>query len=117
MRQGVFRSTDAGASWKLLGSITGVQVVAIDPASLATIYAGTGRGVLKSTDGGESWTSAGLAGTPVSILAIDPITPSTLYAAGKGDHYYKSTDGGASWTDFVLGVPCGRGHWNFLFHA
>src|SRR5262245_54397777 len=36
---GVFKSADAGMSWKLLGGITGAQVLALDPTSVSTIYA------------------------------------------------------------------------------
>jgi photosystem II stability/assembly factor-like uncharacterized protein len=101
---GVFKSADAGMNWKLLGGITGAQVLALDPTSASTIYAGTNRGVFASTDSGESWHSAGLSGTSISQLVIDPLTPSTLYAA-YGDRVYKSTNGGASWTGFALGLP------------
>lgn len=101
---GVFKSADAGASWSLLGGIPGAQVLALDPNSAATVYAGTNRGVFASTDGGESWQSAGLSGTSVIQLVIDPIIPSTLYAA-YGDRVYKTTDGGANWTGFALGLP------------
>ena len=101
----VFKSTDGGASWKVLGSITGVLVLALDPTSASNLYAGTAHGVLKSTDGGGNWDSAGLSGTSVTVLAVDPITPTTLYAGGTGDHVYKSTDGGGSWTAFAVGIP------------
>ena len=100
----LFRSTDAGATWTLL-SVIGVQVVALDPTSASTIYAGTRSGLLKSTDGGESWNSAGLAGQDVTVLAVDPITPSTLYAAAGDANVYKSTDGGQSWTAYAVGFP------------
>ena len=102
---GVFKSVDAGASWRLLGGITGAQALALDLNSASTIYAGTNRGVFASTDGGESWHSAGLAGTSVNQLVMDQSTPSTLYAAANGDRIYKTTDGGASWTGFALGLP------------
>ncbi len=69
---------------------------------------GTG-GVFKSTNGAGSWTAinAGLADTDVNALAIDPMTPATLYA-GTGRGVFKSINGGGSWngvnaglTDFV----------------
>ncbi len=101
---GLFRSTDSGGSWRLL-SIIGVQVVALDPGSASTIYAGTRSGVLKSTDRGESWNSAGLAGRNVSQLAVDPITPSTLYAGAGDANIYKSTDAGQIWTTYAVGFP------------
>jgi photosystem II stability/assembly factor-like uncharacterized protein len=69
-----------------------VSALAIDPDNTATIYAGTNSGVFKSTNGGESWSSLTIS---ASALAIDPITPTILYANANG--VSKSTDGGASW--------------------
>jgi hypothetical protein len=53
----------------------------------STLYAGSaglaGNGVVKSTDAGATWEAAGLTlGT--YVLAIDPLTPSTLYAGTRG---------------------------------
>ena len=58
------------------------NALAIDPATPATLYAGTYGGVFKSTDGGGNWhaVNTGLTDTPVRALAIDPATPATLYA-------------------------------------
>src|SRR5215475_11132155 len=48
---GIFRSTDGGTSWRALGGIDGVNVVALNPSSASTVYAGASTGVFKSTDG------------------------------------------------------------------
>jgi photosystem II stability/assembly factor-like uncharacterized protein len=99
----VFKSTDGGASWKALANIARVNVLAVDPISASTTYAGTAGGLFKSTDGGGSWATS-LPGTSIRELVIDPITPSNLYAAG--DKLYRSTDAGASWTALSFG-PAG----------
>jgi len=54
---------------------------------------------LKSTDGGTSWATANgaLPTTNVLALAIDPTTPSTLFA-GTDAGVFKSTDSAQSWT-------------------
>jgi photosystem II stability/assembly factor-like uncharacterized protein len=65
-----------------------------------TLYAGTyGGGVFKSTDGGANWSLAnsGLTNFYVNALAIDPNTPTTLYAGTNGG-VFKSADGGANWS-------------------
>ncbi len=103
-----FKSTDGGFNWRLLGGITGAAVLALDPVSLSTVYAGTSHGVWKSTDAGESWTFAGLPATAVTTIVIDPLTPATLYAASSTDRVYKSTDGGANWTSFAVGFSVSR---------
>jgi hypothetical protein len=60
--------------------------------------------------GNNIWTSSGPADVDVLALAIDPITPTTLYAgtsdpAGSGrGGVYKSTNGGASWTAVNTGL-------------
>ena len=49
------------------------------------------------------WTSHGPHGGNVHALAIDPITPSTLYA-GTGGGVFKSTDAGATWSAANTGL-------------
>jgi len=93
---GVFKSTDAGASWSAVntGLPDGIAVgaLAIDPITPHALYAGwtspycpdigcTG-GVFKSTDGAARWESlnTGLPNTGVFALGIDPTAPRRLYA-------------------------------------
>jgi hypothetical protein len=87
---------------------TDIVVLAVDPQTPTTLYAGTsgrysgtsGGGVFKSTDGGASWKPIGPTnGASISALGIDPSTPTILYAATTDPvtAVYKSTDGGTSW--------------------
>lgn len=46
----------------------------------------------------DVWTSHGPDGGTVSKLAIDPQTPTTLYAGTSGGGVYKSTNGGETWS-------------------
>jgi len=52
------------------------------------------------------WISRGLAGETIYSLAIDPKTPSTLYAGVYGEEggVFKTTDGGGSWTAAHTGL-------------
>src|SRR5262249_10770840 len=66
--------------------------------------------VFKTTDGGTSWNdaSSGLPGSNdsfVSTLAIDPRTPSTVYAGTFGGEVFKTTNGGMSWGQGSAGLP------------
>jgi photosystem II stability/assembly factor-like uncharacterized protein len=88
----VFKSTDAGASWRPArsGLAThqgeGITALVIDPANATTLYAATsGSGIFRSTDAGSSWHpfNAGLAVLDVESLAIDA-TGRTLYAGSAG---------------------------------
>ena len=106
-----FKSTDGGGSWNVISGIVRVRLLVIDPTNSSTIYAGTFPNyadtfrvpfysILKSTDGGESWNAINTGLPPdtfILALAIDPMMPSTVYAAGNG--IFRSTDGGGSWKE------------------
>ncbi len=66
--------------------------------SLGLSAAGTARA------GTDVWTSSGPFGGAVQVLAVDPQTPSTLYAGNIGGGVFKSTDGGASWARASSGM-------------
>ena len=44
------------------------------------------------------WTSSGPYGGYVRTLAVDPKTPTTLYAGTSGEGVFKSTDSGSTWS-------------------
>jgi photosystem II stability/assembly factor-like uncharacterized protein len=101
--RGLLKTTNGGASWQRLGP-GWVGALALDPNDPETIYVGAvgsytataESGVSKSTDGGRTWQPAGLQGTNVEALAVDPEHAEILYAStDKG--LMKSTDGGENW--------------------
>jgi uncharacterized repeat protein (TIGR01451 family) len=106
---GIYKSTNGGDTWvELTNGIPGfsrVTKVVVDPMNPAIVYVGTNRGMFRSTNGGDLWTSinAGALSTSfppqISALTIDPLNPSTLYAAGFNgtDILFKTTDSGATW--------------------
>jgi len=100
---GVFKSTDAGASWASTGLsdvyvYSPVIAIAIDPITPSTLYAGTyGSGLRKSTDAGATWHTPTTGINVFNSLAIDPKTPTTVYAGADDKGVFKSTDGGAHW--------------------
>ena len=51
----------------------------------------------------NTWTGSGPDGGVVRALAIDPLTPTTVYA-GAGTRLFKSTNGGANWSPAEAGV-------------
>jgi photosystem II stability/assembly factor-like uncharacterized protein len=118
---GVFRTTDAGVTWRPVtdgkvpvGSIGAIAVADSDPKVL---YVGTGsdgvrsnvstgRGVYKSVDGGETWTFAGLYGAgQIGAVRIHPTNPDVVWVAANGDVFksgaergiFKTIDGGRTW--------------------
>lgn len=58
MRDGLFRSADAGMSWKPAGkTLRNMAAVALNPKQTEEVYAASDEGTIYlSTDGGETWT-------------------------------------------------------------
>ncbi len=109
---GVYKSLDAGVTWAPSngnGALDTARIyaLAVDPASPATLYAGTDapNGVYKSTDGGATWNvvNNGFPSAFVQALAIDPGNPQIVYAATYSS-IVKSTNGGASWVSTGSGL-------------
>ena len=110
-----WRTTDSGASWtndsfglevaSVVGNPAHFRDLVIDPLSPNVLYAATDGGVYKSTNGGRRWarSSNGLTAPSIAVLALDPKTPTTLYAGvipniSNTPTVFKTTDGGANWS-------------------
>ncbi|MFA7242579.1 MAG: sialidase family protein [Sulfuricellaceae bacterium] len=91
------KSVDGGNTWSRTGWVTEnpqAYMLAIDPKTPGTLYAGSNHGIYKSTDGAATWKY--MTGTKVAYaLTIDPNNPSVLYEAVSSG-LFKSSDGGAS---------------------
>jgi photosystem II stability/assembly factor-like uncharacterized protein len=100
---GVFRSTDAGATWSATTLTQQVRTLVLDRASPANIYAGTyGAGVYVSTDGGSTWSAMNDGLTCNKVLSLDLRSSDGVLFAG--------TEGGSVFRTSVLtGVANSRG--------
>jgi photosystem II stability/assembly factor-like uncharacterized protein len=122
---GVYRSTDGGATWKNRGLKQSGTIgrIVVHPTNPDTIYVaaagslfnpGGDRGIYRSTNGGNSWrlVLAPENGFSGGIdLAIDPSNPDRIFAAmwqrrrepdlrtygGVGSGLWRSDDGGDTW--------------------
>ena len=93
--EGLYQSTDAGASFALVSRTVGPGVMALAVAPDKRILAGDmNQGLLMSRNGGESWT--GVLGEGLLGLTINPKRPTRMLATGSSG-VSLSTDGGSSW--------------------
>jgi photosystem II stability/assembly factor-like uncharacterized protein len=122
--EGVFKSLDAGKTWKRMGleKTKNIHRIIIDPINPNNVYvaaignpftAHPERGVFKTSDGGDTWTkilyTSDSAGC--SDLVMDPSNPNRLIASmwqhrrtpwdfksgGPGSGLYITIDGGKNW--------------------
>lgn len=133
---GMYKSTDAGKTWKKLGlektqHISRIQIHPTNPDILYVAAQGAlhapneDRGVYKSIDGGLTWEKVLFvdAKTGAVELSMDMNYPEILYAAmwehqrlpwqvisgGPGSGLYKSTDSGKTWKKIHKGLPEEKG--------
>ena len=132
MGDGVYKSTDAGKTWKHIGldftrHISDVIIHPTNPDILFVAAQGAqygpseDRGIYRSTNGGQSWEKVLYVDTitGASSLSMDMNNPLILYAAmwqhertpwtitsgGANSGLYKSTDGGTTWDKMEKGLP------------
>jgi len=131
---GVYKSTDAGKTWKHSG-LEDTQAIArirIHPTNPDIVYvAALGhpygqndqRGIFRTKDGGMTWQRILFRSNRAAAidLCLDPKNPDVLYASlwevfrtpwtlssgGEGSGLFKSSDGGDHWTDITRapGMP------------
>ena len=132
---GVYGSSDGGATWRWLGLPDSEHVgrILVDPRDPRTVLvAALGhafgshpeRGVYRSEDGGSTWQKVLFhdSDTGAVDLARDPATPDVVFAAlwqarrypwqgyhqpivGPGSGIYRSRDGGRTWQQLTRGLP------------
>ncbi len=131
---GVYKSTDGGATWKHLGlaDTRHIGKIRIHPTNPNVVFVaalghafGTNeeRGVFRSKDGGKSWEKVLFKSNKAGAvdLTFDPHHPDVIYASiwetgrnfwsltsgGPDSGLWKSTDGGDTWTEITRnpGLP------------
>jgi len=131
---GIYKSTDAGRTWKHLGLREGQQIasVIVDPKNPDRVFAAVlghpygpnpERGVYRSTDGGSNWERVLYRdeNTGAMQVTFDPTDSRIVYADlwagrqapweigssfdGPGSGLFKSTDGGTTWKQLTVGLP------------
>jgi len=131
---GLYKSTDGGASFKKVGLDNSEHIgkIVVHPEDSNTVYVaaqgplwkeGGDRGLYKTTDGGSTWNKILdiSSNTGVNEVHLDPTNPDIVYASsyqrrrhtwvlidgGPESGIHKSTDGGATWKKINRGLPGG----------
>ena len=132
--RGVYKSTDAGATWSFAGLRDAGQIggVRIDPSNPDIVFvaaignaftSNAERGVFRTRDGGKTWDKVLFVSdsTGSADVEFQPGNSKVIYASmwqgvrkpwailsgGHEGGLYKSTDGGDHWTKMAGGLPSG----------
>lgn len=133
--RGIYKSTDAGETWTLLGLEDAGQIGAVKahPTNPDFVYAAAlghpfgrneTRGVFRSRDGGGTWEKVLFTSDSVGAIDLElhPANPQIVYAAmwrgerkpwtiisgaADEDGIWRSADGGDTWTRMTEGLPEG----------
>jgi photosystem II stability/assembly factor-like uncharacterized protein len=138
---GMWRSDDAGRSWRNIGLKDGRHIIRIliHPRNPDIVWAAVMghlfgpnemRGVYKTTDGGKTWKRTLFVNnqTGASDLVMEPGNPDVFYAGtwralrtpysmesgGEGSGLWKSVDGGNTWTNISSRKGLPRGTWGIV---
>ncbi len=130
--RGMYKSTDAGQTWKFVGLYNAGQIagVRIHPTNPDIVWVSAGgdifkpndeRGVFKTTDGGATWRKVLFISDSVGAMDVElqPGNPNVVYvwmsrlerkpwtiiSGGREGGFYKSTDGGEHFTKIANGLP------------
>ena len=131
---GMYKSTDAGKTWKNMGLPESHHIarIVIHPSNPDVLYVAAlghlysenpDRGLYKTSDGGQTWQKVLFVDnrTGCADVVMNPQNPNVLYAAmydklrlpwtyqigGFGSGIHKSTDGGKNWKKLTKGLPSG----------
>src|SRR6476661_4101832 len=132
--KGIYKSADAGRTWRFMGLRDAGQIgaIVVHPSNPDVVYAAVvgnpfanspTRGVYRTRDGGATWQRVLFLSDSTGAVDIElqPGSPDVVYASmwhgarrpwtiisgGAEDGIYKSTNGGETWAKLGGGLPTG----------
>jgi photosystem II stability/assembly factor-like uncharacterized protein len=118
--EGLFRSTDGGASF--VRACEGmfvechVRALAVHPRRPEVLYLGSEQGLFRSNDGAETWArvESPLTGRQLWSVLVHPLRPELVLAGTCPPRLCRSTDDGRTWEEgaAVIAQECPRIVWN-----
>ena len=126
---GMFRSDDAGTTWRQIGleDAWSIAEIEVHPANPDIVFVGVlghlwsknkNRGLYRTINGGKNWEQVLYKDemTGANEVVISPSNPQIMYASlwemypgisGKNSGVYRSTDGGTTWNLCTNGLSTG----------
>ncbi|GCE15899.1 VPS10 domain-containing protein [Tengunoibacter tsumagoiensis] len=105
--QGLYRSDDAGATWRQIVNSTDLAFTSVI-ASDQTLYVGFVSSIRRYNPIKDSWTDISpRTGNNSWQVAVSPVDPNFLFAAPGGlssGNLFRSTDGGVTWQGLDMTV-------------
>lgn len=96
----IFRSLDAGSTWKEIVPDQAAWTLATDRSRRSVLYAIVNGVLSASNDDGATWETRGaipVVNGPIDVLGAPVDDPSIIYAGFDGAFLFRSHDGGRTW--------------------
>jgi photosystem II stability/assembly factor-like uncharacterized protein len=98
---GIYQSTDAGATWNALpGGPSEAEYAAVDGLGNYFVVSQNQDALWKFNDAADTWTQVATGGgNDMHAVAVDPFDPNHVVVTNGGGGLMQSEDGGATWGD------------------
>jgi photosystem II stability/assembly factor-like uncharacterized protein len=103
--EGLFRTDDAGSTWRRLRA-SPTQVVEVAPSASNVVYISASGELLRSTDTGATWARVWAEASGLRQLAVDPQDPATIFLEQPGGVF--KLVAGQQGPTLLVKLPAGR---------